>query len=435
MANVLLPGMLYFLRAEAPPSDYLLNAPFTGANQGFADGQVLNTVPEGITDGQLTIVEKDGTLAIVSNKCAFTVQATPTWADLGFYSQAISRALGRAALTTVNFSTTGNGHALLLMQIAGLNTPGWSSNVEYATSYDGTQINAVALTIGVNGIAGNPSVSTDYNLAIVLGGYDSNGVPWCDGETPSDYLYGASFFIQGGEFGAVWHLLWRTRLGNTSTLYAAFSNYNFAGTIDDFRVPVADLSDVMLPTCFSSFDAANGTSLDAITPEVGGSWTEQAGNWDIQGNKANPPGAAAHHIATVSAGIADFLGRVTMTAGGDTGAIVGRFTDTTHYWMVRADQNSNELQIYEVNGGFTKRASTSVAITGSVDYDLVGIFDGQTIVAFLDGANRISYSSASLNEFVTVHGLYSYGATQPTFDNFHVNARISSVYDDEFDVV
>ena len=86
--------------------------------------------------------------------------------------------------------------------------------------------------LATNAFLSPPAATTDYQLAIVLGGYDVNATPFYAGQTPADYLYGAAFFIKGGAFGSNWTLLWRTALGNTATLYAAFSNYDASGTLD-----------------------------------------------------------------------------------------------------------------------------------------------------------------------------------------------------------
>jgi hypothetical protein len=283
---------------------YLLRATFDAADQGFADAQVLDTFAEGIRDGQLTVVEVDGTLAIVSNKCAFTAQATPTWGDQGFYSQAITRSLGRGLLATINVTATA-GQKHLMMEWAQSATIDFAGGGNLETGFYLLQDGGLAANF-----ATDPTVtlstyvaSTDYSLAVVLGGSNSSAVPYYSGQAAASYLYGAHLFIKGGAF-TTWTLLWITRLENTATLYPAVSDYSHAGTIDDFRVPDVDLSAVLQPTCLSTFTAANGTSLDAITPEVGGAWTEQSGDWDVQSNRANPDGAA---IATVDSGLDDAI--------------------------------------------------------------------------------------------------------------------------------
>lgn len=232
----LLTGTRRALIGGAARIKYLLRATFNTSDQGYTNGQVLDIHVEGVQDGQLTVVEVDGTLAIVSNKCAFTAQATPTWGDLGFYSQAVTRALGRGLLGTVSKGATNTeGPVIAWYDSAVVDQTNqiymWifvnDGNLEPYT-FDG-----VGNLLDRNQDAIAYSASTDYQLAIVLGGFSAaNGIPWRQGEDPAGYLYGAAFFIKESAAFPTWTLLWRTSQGNTATLYAAFSNYNAAGTID-----------------------------------------------------------------------------------------------------------------------------------------------------------------------------------------------------------
>jgi hypothetical protein len=417
-----------------PGVTYLLRATFDAADQGYADAQVLDTFAEGIRDGQLTVVETDGTLAIVSNECATTAQASAAWGDLGFYSGAITKALGRGLLGTVNLGATNTQIvALDLFEAAGLVET--DELYMFLFSNDGILKCRVEVAGGGGGAQESGSVfsysaSTDYELAILMGGYDSNEVPWYSGQAAASYLYGVAFYIKGGTF-TTWTLLWRTAYDNTSPLYAGVSSLDVVGTIDDFRVPDVDLSAVLQPTCLSTFTAANGTSLDAITPEVGGAWTEQNGDWDVQSNRANPDGAA---IATVDSGLDDAIVDCVVNGGaGDQPAIVLRYSGGD-YWYLQADRANNQLELHELNGGDTVRANAAVAIANSTDYDIRAIAYSQTVDGFLDGANKISYGSAALNENVTVHGIRAEN-TAGQFDNWACFPRTSAVFDTELDAV
>ena len=424
------------LRRALAPEDsaltYLLRATFNAANQGYANGQVLDTVAEGVQDGQLTVVEVDGTLAIVSNKCALTPNTTPAWGDQGFYSQAITRNLGLTLLSTISKTA-------LAVHSAG---PAWfdAQAVSWSDAVAGCNI-YITTSLAVWYGSGNPvdtggifAVNTDYTIALVLGGYDSGGVPWRSGEPTASYLYGSSVYLKGGSY-ATWTLIWKDSGLNTATLHAGLAAYNAAGTIDNFRVPDKSLSAVLQPTCLSTFTAANGTSLDAITPEVGGAWTEDVAEIDIQSNKANA--VAADKIATVSSGISDCIVDATLlsTSVADGGpAIVLRYTDSTHHWLAQMNNKQNETRLWELDGGSTERASTAVAIATSAEYDMRAICDGEQIDVFIDGGNKISYGSATVNKAVTVHGI-NLRNTNDTADNFAVFARTSSTFDDEFDAV
>ena len=407
---------------------YLLRATFDAADQGYANAQVLDTVAEGVQDGQLTVVEVDGTLAISGNKCAFTAQATPAWGDQGFYSQAITRALGRGLLATVNLNATNKSAAMGWASIAGVF--GAAGDDYYFLFTE-----SVTLTLGRDEtpMVASYSALTNYQLASVLGGYDAaNGVPWRSGQAAASYLFGAAFFIKGGVF-TNWTLLWRTSQDNAATLYALFSNYIAAGTVDSFRVPDADLSAVLQPTCLSLF--ASDGELDAYTPEVGGVWVEDIGDWDTASGTLK---ATTLGIATFT-GLADCLydAKITTPAAGTTaGGLVLRVTDLTgaseDYWYVKITPGTagTDWELIEVvNGAATQRASGDVDWTAATAYAIRAICDGQDIACFADSGNKISYASAASGEAATTFGLRDEGNANMTFDNVVLFARTSSVYD------
>ena len=427
-------------RRRLPRLEYELQATFNGGDQGYADAQVLDTKAEGVQRGNLTVVEADGTLALASNKCAFTAQGTPAWGDLGGYSQAITKELGKVLLATYNADDV-TGHSSVYLSVNADADP--TGGIErFGIQIGADNIYALIDTAAAL-ILATPSDATDYYLAIVSGGYDVNGVPWRAGETAASYLYGASLYIKGGAF-TDWTLLWRGSAGNTAALYAALSFYSAAGTLDNFRVPDNLLPGVLQPVAMSTFDAANGTSLDAITPEVGGAWTEIIDGFTIQGNQAQADGGGGGWcVATIDAGIADVLIRVTLTTSDGDGiggqGIIARASDNQNLWFIdTVTHTTNLFRIVEYNGGgSTVRASAAVGIAVTTTFDVVAICDGQTIDAFLDGGNKITYGSATFNETVTKHGIGGQNqVTDSLHNNFHVHARTDqSVYNAELDNV
>ena len=210
---------------------YLLRATWDSASdQGYTDGQVLDTAAEGVEDGSLTVIENDGTLACSSNKLAFTAQSTPAWGDQGIYSNSVTKTLGYTLLGTINKDAT-NKYALVA----------WEDDTSYAYSTSQHYLYFRAAIIQTNTdwlVSGSQEIgvyaaSTDYQFAIVLGGYDSSEVPWRSGETAANYDYGAAFFVKGGTY-TNWTLLWKHRLNNTSTLYAHFAD------LTDFNLIITD---------------------------------------------------------------------------------------------------------------------------------------------------------------------------------------------------
>lgn len=421
---------------------YLLRATFDAPNQGYADGQVLDTTAEGIQDGQLTVTEVDGTLAIVGNKCALTAQATPNWGDLGFYSQAIARALGRGLLVTVNSADTNK----YILPVFYSNQARISKFLQFATDCEAAirlqgaptagQIRARILHKETH--VGTYAAATDYATCIVLGGYDTNGVPWRSGQAASSYLYGAAYYIKGGTF-TNWTLLWRGSMQNTATLYAVGQSYNAAGTFDDFRVPNRDLSAVLQPNNLSLFAVAG--ELSAYTPELGGAWTEDIGDWDTAGGVLQ---ATALGIATFT-GLADCIYDTKITtagAGTTAGGLVLRETNLTggseDYWYVKVTPGTAGVDwelIEYVGGGATQRASGDVDWAVATAYNVRAICDGQTISCFADGGDKITYGSAVSGEAAASFGLRDEGNANMTFDNDVLFARTSNVYNRELDRV
>lgn len=418
---------------------YLLRATFTQADQGYADAQVIDRPSEGIERGTLTVVEVDGTLAIVSGEMAFTAQGTPNWGDEGVYSQAVTRRLGLALLGTLNKNETNTfGPFYSFFDSQSVDDGDVESSGIYFRN-DAT-IRGIKSDGGAASILTPPLVAyaatTDYECAVVLGGFDSSGNPYYAGQPKGNYTYGSWLFVKGGALTA-WTLLWLANYGNTTPVYGGLSNHTGTGTVDDILLPDYDFSPVQWPVAYSSFTAGNGTSLDAITPEVGGTWTERTGNFDIQTNRANISVASGgRDVSTVQTPVSDLLADVIIrkTAAVDSGEFGHclRYSDGNNFWMVQGDLTNNQIEIVERNGGVeNQRAAAAIALTHSTDYDLRAIADGQTIDAFLDEVNSATYALAALNETATIHGVVGNEATQ-TFDNYVDYRRDWLTYDREF---
>jgi hypothetical protein len=188
-------------------------------NQNYANGQVLNADPgsaEGVVDGTGTVVEVDGTLAAAAGRLAFTAQGTPAWGDQGVWFQAITRTLGYVLFGTANFTTVSTCAILSWNDDADIDLVDFIHNFIVG---GGGSLQAETWN-GAGAVLENPVIATlvgntDYDLAIVLGGYSVVAVPFFAGEDPANYTFGASFFGRGAGLGngAEWVLLWRTALG------------------------------------------------------------------------------------------------------------------------------------------------------------------------------------------------------------------------------
>lgn len=423
---------------------YLLRATWDSAgDQGYADAQVLDTVGEGVEDGSFTVKNTGATIECVSNELKTTGGADNYWGDLGIVSQSITRTFGYTLFGTLNV----NGFAIAGLSWGDSSTLSENLNVdEYAVElYPAGPKTAIRTDTGWgdNTIIDVAIVAdTDFQYALVLGGYDSNAVPWRTGETAADYKYGCAVYIKGGTY-TNWTLLWRVQLGNDTPLYVQHQNWERTGRylfVDDIKVPDQSLEAVLQPTALSTFTDSNGTSLDAITPEVGGTWTEEQGNWDIQSNYANVSthdgSGSSYSKGHISTTLSDFMiDCIVRGTTGRIGSIGFRFTDDTHWWMCTfGNPAGNQVVLYEQNNGWTSRASTAVTVNLNTDYDLRVIADGQNIDCFVDGGYKITYGSAALNETETTHGIAG-NSTNCRAKNFAVYPRTSATYTTEFDAV
>jgi hypothetical protein len=80
------------------------------------------------------------------------------------------------------------------------------------------------------------AVDTEYRMAVILGGYDSGGVPYKTGDTVANFKYGASFFYHDG---SNWNLTYRFPADDIDAVYFVASLFTGSRTVylDDIKVP------------------------------------------------------------------------------------------------------------------------------------------------------------------------------------------------------
>ena len=160
-------------------------------------------------------------------------------------------------------------------------------------------------------------------------------------------------------------------------------------------------------------------------------WTNRNSSaFQIMSNKAGiltVPAGQPKVNATLDAGVSDYIITCTINygnAGSSSPGIITRYavTDNVQYLVVISD-STNEFSIYEWNGStFTSRATTTIAIAANTSYALVITCQGSTITATLDGANQISYASATVNQSSTLLGMRDSESSNNTWSNFTVSA-------------
>jgi hypothetical protein len=410
--------------------DFELLARFNAANQGYANGQVLDTAAEGVAVGSLTVVETDGVAELLNNQFRMSQKMVNAYNDLGLYSTlAVVRALGKALFVS-DWELLNNAQTYVgWNDFQDVGPPG---GADYAI---GTILGTFAQSSDSSGDAtvGTHAQNTPYELALVLGGYDINQQPWYEGAIGT-FISGCSAFIRGGIY-VDWTLLWRFAFSNQTPLYPTVSTRAIGDDVrlDDCRVPIFDYSAAHEPVSADWLTDPNGTSLDAHTPDVGGGWVEYRGDWDIQGNQARQSVSAAvgtHYSSAVESLESDLFGRVTVTVPlVDEGAtaLAYRLSDADNFWMAMViTSGGGTFVIREYNGGVVQtRASVGVGTAPGATVEVTVTADGQDMQAFYDGANRITFASV-FNQAATKHGLAEYRSdanfsNDNAYDNFHVN--------------
>lgn len=169
------------------------------------------------------------------------------------------------------------------------------------------------------------------------------------------------------------------------------------------------------------FDGADGTLIGAHPPDFGPPWQVQGGTWSLLGNRVRKTATAGTHEVI----FAD-LGRSEVTLAVDVTAVAGaavgfavRYTDINNFWLVQLfPGGAPSWAIFERNAGlFTTRASGAPVITPGQVYRLEVQASGTLIRCSIDGANAISYATATLNQTATRHGLDSHGVNTD-FNNY-----------------
>jgi hypothetical protein len=182
---------------------------------------------------------------------------------------------------------------------------------------------------------------------------------------------------------------------------------------------------VLLKDTFT--DVAN-TDLSSHSMDIGGGWATNpaTGAFRISSNRAQSAGTQqlAHANCTQSNFTAQVVANFQASGSNDIGLIV-RYVDDNNYWGAVLDIGGGTLQLYELNSGsFTLRASSNPSLSGSTDYTVKAVCQGNTITATVNGGNQAAYALASdFNNATQVgieSGLIDNNGNAETFDNFQV---------------
>ncbi|HTK03811.1 MAG TPA: sialate O-acetylesterase [Alphaproteobacteria bacterium] len=176
-----------------------------------------------------------------------------------------------------------------------------------------------------------------------------------------------------------------------------------------------------------TFTGVDGTRLNVHAPNVGTGWTEQAGTWTIESNKARADGTGGSY-ATVNATDADVVitSQVTMESSGAGQGFIARYTDTNNQFRIVWFGNS-QIQIIKREAGVnTTLSSTPLVAVNGQTYAFALTLNGSSISLSIDGVEQISATS-SFNQSATIHGIFAGASTGVRFDDFLIDKTSNNI--------
>lgn len=161
---------------------------------------------------------------------------------------------------------------------------------------------------------------------------------------------------------------------------------------------------------YDDFTDDDGTALQDHVPvpinKPNNMWVQNA-TWGIYQNYAGKSGTGDFQYAIYDLGISNFQFEISFSGyysaeqnHRSLGMIV-RLTDINNFWFIRRYYNTY-FQIVEVNSGvWTVRDTLTVSLPNRTWHTFTGTVSGTNITAYANGANMISYDSASFNQSAT----------------------------------
>jgi hypothetical protein len=148
----------------------------------------------------------------------------------------------------------------------------------------------------------------------------------------------------------------------------------------------------------SLFNAVDGTSLDAYTPDLGTGWTEHAGDWEINTNRARTPAVlGGRAFATIDTLLTAYTveTQIILPSGTRDAGLAVRYQNTTNCFVIVAE--NTRLKMYELPSGAQRADVGGVFASGVGTYVLRAVVTANDITGYVNGVQRFSYASTSLN--------------------------------------
>ncbi len=428
--------------APASPSAY----PFKDSSNPvlLANGQVLDQDPAlwGMTKGTLNVVDTStGTVSLTGT--TLSIVGSGSGIQTGVYGAGVARALGQTYfITSPNNGFTGQlgwNSSAAITQASMVNSMRFTTGTDL-NAFDGTTPSVIGSITGAG---------TSYKYAFVLGGADSNGVPFKTGDTSSSYLYGSLLFANGGTQYPNWTLLYKQTNNNTVTMYPAIQQAGGTQAHDNIKIPTSPISSsIFQPYALDTFTGTNGDNLvSGHTMDVGSGWTSRVGDsvWRIDTNTGelgtagtNPAvDANTRYLVanTVADGIFSLKVKCDTTSPFFNGIVFRNSADTTNgtnefWYLLRGDgTNCDEYLQRNVDGRATNLYSNaSGTMTNGTYYVLTVQAIGNTIRIYRDGVKIGSDITDSFNATAVRSGIgaNSVAIIYKAFDNFSVHGATTN---------
>lgn len=297
--------------------------------------------------GTITIVDTENKLSIASSAlvCAGG-KTSPAHGDPGMYAASQSRAAGRAFLAGITLPATNKNTQL-----------GWHNSGSGRVTFEALYFNGGASVVHqpsdqVVGVF----TATSYTIAVI------------------HRAAGAFMLISGGAFATFpsMTMMWIDAAQTTTPLFPAWSNFDGAPTMDNWRV------------------------VDLAAP------------WDTKFGAATSSSASPSSGATGTQEVDAFVEFTWTVATGETLELDVRRTDANNRWCVRCSQGGSTIKLIEINAGAeTERASAAQTWTNGTTYRITVRCVGNTITNWTSTSSsnnmtqKNNYASASFNNTAT----------------------------------
>jgi hypothetical protein len=164
-----------------------------------------------------------------------------------------------------------------------------------------------------------------------------------------------------------------------------------------------------------TFTAANGTTINNHTPEIG-TWliSGTATDWEIQNNALKR--VSGTNILSVETGLPDVYMRHVINFGADGASravgMVFRRVDASNFWLAMLTRGADGVtQIFQFQyvlaGAFTTVITDGVTLAASTNYVFEGVIEGNNATFYLDGQSLGTYDVSARFTAATRHGLRS----------------------------